>query len=272
MQNVDEKIVLDLETKKGFDEVGRNRLGELGVSVVGIYSYEEKSFRVFTEQQLQRLIPYFQKAKLIIGFNIKRFDYPVLQAYLDFDLNNLNTLDIFEEVHNRLGFRLGLDSLARATLNTGKTGSGLDALKYFRNGEIDKLKSYCEHDVLITRDIYEYGQDHGHLLYYRGLSLERIPVSWSTHQAIDVILKEAFTQHRTLKIEYSTPFTKSGQRHSREIDIYEIELGRIIAFCHLRKAMRTFNISRILSAKITDKAYEIPSDFDLRAFKAKQKF
>lgn len=270
--NIDDKIVLDLETKKSFDEVGRENLRLLGISVAGIYSYKDNEFKIFPEKDVTKLLSYLQQAELVIGFNIKQFDYPVLQPYLDFDLKSLHTLDIFEEVQNYLGFRLGLNSIARATLEIGKIGSGLDALKYFRQGEMDKLAQYCQHDVFITREIYEYGRKHGHLLYYRGTGLETIPIGWAECQTVDKILRVGFDQRKTLEIEYSTPANNAGQRHSREIDIYSFNLGRVIAYCHLRKDMRTFNIRRILSAKLTENRYKIPTDFNLQEFKAKQKF
>ena len=271
-KNRPEKIVLDLETKKSFNEVEGRNLELLGVSVVGIYSYKDNQFKVVTEKEIKQLLPYLQRAELVIGFNIKGFDYPVLQPYFDFDLKRLNSLDIFEEIRNSLGFRLGLNSIAKATLNIGKIGSGLDALKYFRQGEIDKLIKYCRHDVFVTRELYEYGRKHGHLLYYRGLRLETIPARWAECQTVDEVLRKAFDKHKILEIEYSSPANNAGQRHCRKIDIYNFDLGRVIAYCHLRGTMRTFNIRRILSAKLTENKYEIPADFSPQEYKAKQSF
>ncbi|MBN3039188.1 MAG: WYL domain-containing protein [Candidatus Omnitrophica bacterium] len=272
MPDKTEKIVLDLETKKGFQEVGRNNLGLLGISVAGFYSYKEDAYRVIPEADIAQLKPYLQQAELVIGFNLKRFDYPVLQPYMEFDVTQLNTLDMFEEVYNKLGFRLSLDSIAKATLQVGKTGSGLDALKFFQQGEMKKLAEYCRQDVYITKEVYEYGLKHGHLLYHNKLALETIPISWGESKNIKEILLDAFSEHKTIEIEYSASMANSGKRQPRKIDIYGFDLGRVIAFCHLRNNMRTFNIRRILSAKVTDKTYNIPAAFDLQAFIAKQKF
>ncbi len=272
MPGAGERIVLDLETKKGFDEVEGRNLELLGISVVAIYSYQENEFKVFWEKEIKLLLPYLERAKLVIGFNIKRFDFPVLQPYLDLDLKRLECLDILEEVQKSLGMRISLNSIARATLAVGKIGSGLDALKYFRQGQMDKLAEYCRHDVLITRQIYEYGCRHGHLLYYRGLALETIPIAFAECQTVIQTLREAFNQRRTLEIEYSSPSSNFGQRHKRKIDIYDFDLGRIVAYCHLRKQLRTFNIRRILSASLTGGKYKIPAHFNLQEFKAKQKF
>jgi len=272
MQVTEEKIVLDLETKKGFDEVGRQNLQLLGVSVVGIYSYKHDEFKVFLENELDKLISYLKEAKLVVGFNIKGFDYPVLQPYLNFDLSKLPTLDILEEIRNTLGFRLSLDSVAKASLDIGKSGSGLDALKYFREGNIKKLSEYCQRDVFVTREVYEYGRKNSHLLYRKGAGLETISASWGEGKSINKLLQEAFGERQGLEIEYSSPNNNNGQKHLRRIDIYAFDMGRIIAYCHLRSGLRTFNVRRILSAKLTENKYEIPASFNLQKFKAQQKY
>ncbi|MFC1698455.1 WYL domain-containing protein [Candidatus Omnitrophota bacterium] len=255
------KIVLDLETKKSFGQVENRRLDLMGVSVVGIYSYSEGQYKNFLEKDLNLLEPYLKAAEFIIGFNIIKFDFPVLQPYFNFDLTQLKKLDIFTEVESYLGHRLGLNALAQATLNHGKSATGLDALKYFRAGEIDQLIKYCQQDVQVTRELYEYGKTRGHLLYRRALRLETIPVSWAQGQTVSGLIEVAFREHRTLEIEYSSTNAQDGRRR-RQIDIYALELGRIVGFCHLRVALRTFNIRRILSAKLTERQYSIPSDFN----------
>lgn len=174
-------IVLDLETQRTFEEVGgRDDMDRLMVSVAGIYSYKEDAFTVYTEHEVFRLFPLLEAAGLIVGFNIKGFDYKVLQAYHHRPLDRLPTLDIMEEAVKALGHRLRLESLARASLGEGKIGTGLDAIRYFRNREMKKLKAYCLEDVKITRDLYEYGKRHKKLLYHdrKGEQILSFPVNW----------------------------------------------------------------------------------------------
>jgi DEAD/DEAH box helicase domain-containing protein len=176
-------IVLDLETQKTFEEVGgRDNARLLRVSLVGIYSYAQDLYRTFTEWETPGLKPILEEAGLVIGFNIKRFDYIVLEPYLKRSLQNLPTLDIMEAVVRSIGHRLSLNSLAQATLGHEKLGSGLDAIQYFRNGEIEKLKEYCLADVRLTRELYEYGRRHGRLHYRKDQSVYSIPVHWGTAQ------------------------------------------------------------------------------------------
>jgi len=52
---------------------------------------------------------------LITGFNIKRFDLPVLEPYLSISIYTLPTLDIMEEITRVTGHRVSLNSVAQAT-------------------------------------------------------------------------------------------------------------------------------------------------------------
>ncbi len=158
-------LVLDLETQKSFDEVNGRNFRDLLVSVVGLYSYQRDAFECYDEKDVHHLLPMLESADLVIGFNTKRFDYLVLEPYFKKTLDHIRSLDILEEVQKTLGHRLSLDTIAKATLNQSKIGEGLDAIRYFRAGEIDKLKKYCLEDVRLTRDLYEYGKKHGKLYY-----------------------------------------------------------------------------------------------------------
>jgi DEAD/DEAH box helicase domain-containing protein len=64
-----------------------------------------------------------------------------------------------------LGFRVKLDSIAEATLGRKKIGHGLEAIKWWRSGDKEKVMQYCLEDVKITKDIYEYALKNGHLKY-----------------------------------------------------------------------------------------------------------
>ncbi len=171
------KIVLDLETQKSFEEVGgRGKNHLLKISVCGIYDYSADRYQIFEEKELSRLFPLLQTADQIIGFNIKDFDFEVLRPYLNFDIHQIPYLDILREVEKVLGHRIKLDSIAQATLGSGKSGSGKEALLYFKNGRWDLLKKYCLDDVKITRQVYEYALKNSKLLYKDFFKTKEIPV------------------------------------------------------------------------------------------------
>ena len=121
-----------------------------------------------------------------MGFNVKRFDFRVLGAYTERDLGRLPTFDILEDVHRRLGFRLGLDHLARETLDRGKSADGLQAVEWFRQGEMEKLTAYCRDDVEATRDLFRHGLQNGHLVYRNreGDRRVRLLVDWKLEEMI----------------------------------------------------------------------------------------
>lgn len=161
-----DQVVLDLETQRAFSEVGEKKFADLGVSLVGVYFYATDRYETFEEAEIPLLEEKLSRSGRIIGFNIKRFDFPVLQPYFKrLDLAKLSSFDLLEELEKTLGHRVSLQSVSMATLNVGKGGSGLDAIHYYRAGEMDKLKKYCLEDVRLTKEIYEYGKKLGCVYY-----------------------------------------------------------------------------------------------------------
>ncbi|MBF0525688.1 MAG: DUF1998 domain-containing protein, partial [Deltaproteobacteria bacterium] len=173
-------LYFDLETQRLAQEVGgwgNTHLMRLAVGVV--YDSLANDFFCFTEDQAPALIDKLKSADLVVGFNVKKFDYGVLKAYTDMDLTKLPTLDMLEHVHQTVGFRLSLDHLAQETLGRGKTGVGLESVTWFKQGLIDKVIDYCREDVRITRDLFLFGLEHGHVLFKNKQGRQvRIPVKW----------------------------------------------------------------------------------------------
>lgn len=157
-------VVFDVETQKSFDEVGgRSHKHKLGISVAVTYNSRTDAYTSYREHELEALVAELRDTDLVVGFNHIGFDYPVLQAYTDFDLYTLPSLDIMLSLEHSLGYRIALDKVASATLGVGKSGHGLQAIEWFRDGEWDKLIKYCRQDVKVTKEIYEFGRDNGFL-------------------------------------------------------------------------------------------------------------
>ena len=191
-------LVLDLETQKSFKEVGKSKalsLSKLKVSVVCIYDYLTGQYAAFEENEIMRLDQRFQTADLIIGFNIRHFDMQVLEPYLFKSIQTLPVLDLLDDIEKARGHRASLDSVARATLKEGKSGSGLDALAYFKEGRMEELKKYCMDDVRLTKDVYEYGCREGKILFTSTWDFKtyEIPVNWkqATAEFLDKTKKTA---------------------------------------------------------------------------------
>ncbi len=173
-------VVFDLETQRSFDEVGgRSQFHKLGVSVAVAYRYDTDEFLVVQEDTIDQLIELLLGADLVIGYNIKGFDYEVLRAYTEEDLHGVPTLDLMEHLEERLGFRPKLESVVMPTLGTGKLADGLQALEWWRDGEIDKIVEYCREDVRVTRDLYDFGKRNRCVMVTRfGGKPRQVEVSW----------------------------------------------------------------------------------------------
>ncbi len=160
-------VLFDLETLRSATEVGGwGHAHRMGVAVGVVCHLEEGRFEVFPEPQVRALIETLKAASLVIGFNIRRFDYRVLSGYTGEDYARLlPTLDLLEDVHSRLGFRVGMGHLALETLGMPKSADGLQSLEWVRQGRLDLVEQYCRKDVEILRDLYLHGRREGFLLY-----------------------------------------------------------------------------------------------------------
>jgi DEAD/DEAH box helicase domain-containing protein len=173
-------LFFDLETQRTFDEVGgRHNLARLGLAVGVIYDTSTQEYRAYTEEAADKLVEELVQADLVVGFNLLGFDYAVLQPYTDYPLQALPTVDLLRDIHQQLGFRLSLQALSEATLGARKSADGLQSVAWFRQGEVDKVIEYCRRDVELTRQLYEYGRQRGHVLYWdRRGQMRKVLVSW----------------------------------------------------------------------------------------------
>lgn len=172
--------VLDIETRRSAEEVGGwHRAERMGISCVVVYDSREDRCFEFHQDETDALVKRLQHLHLVVGFNIKRFDYRVLSGHSDFNFTALPTLDMLDEVHKCLGFRLSLDHLAQNTLGAKKSADGLQALKWWKEGRIREIIDYCRTDVEITRDLFLYGKKNGYLLFKNKAGrMVRVPVDW----------------------------------------------------------------------------------------------
>ncbi len=181
-------VYFDLETQRSFGDVGGfSHKEKMGVSVGVTYSTRRGTYEIYDEKGMEKLGNELIRADLVVGWNHMQFDYPVLQPYVFHTLveQTLN-LDMMLELETLLGFRLKLDSVASATLGTGKTADGLDALRwwqeYKKTGEfapMRKIAEYCAYDVKVTKCVHEFALQHGFLKYDdKGGRIAEIAVNW----------------------------------------------------------------------------------------------
>jgi len=162
------EVIFDIESQRLFNEVEGNDPAQLGVSIVSAYIRTvnemqdeiQGEMRSFWEHELNKLWPIMATADRIIGFNSVKFDVPVLAPYAPENFPKLPHFDIMAHVRAALGHSLGLAHLGEHTLGRGKTDIGTNAVLYWKTHDeesLAKLKNYCEADVALTRDLYDYG-------------------------------------------------------------------------------------------------------------------
>ncbi len=170
------EVIFDLETKRIFSDVGKKDPGLLGVSVLSLYSRKlddqfretEGLMQSFWEEDFEGMWGIFARADRIIGFNSLGFDVLALRPYAPSYFNKLPHFDILNEIKILTDHRISLDAIAKDTLGKAKIDSGLNAVVYWNKHDIEslaKLKKYCEEDVVITREIYDFARKNGYLTF-----------------------------------------------------------------------------------------------------------
>ena len=176
------KITFDIETKNTFEDIGENNPALLDISIVCIHDSETDKYDSFLEDDFDRLWPILESADMLIGFNSDHFDIPLLNKHYHGDLTTIKSLDILKEIKNSIGKRYKLDNIANATLDEGKTGNGLEAITWWKTGEIEKIRKYCLDDVRITKAIYDFALKNNYLKYKEpnnSFNTKKIPLDTS---------------------------------------------------------------------------------------------
>lgn len=172
-------VSFDLETQRTFHELeGKRDPSKLKMSVGVIRHEDTDEFDVFREDDVDELIDLLFSAETVIGYNLKSFDYGVLEPYTPLSFSEVSTLDMMTEIEKELDRRIKLDDVARATLGSTKSADGLQAVRWFREGKMDRIIDYCREDVRITSEVYRFGRDHGHIKVPRHDESLRVQVDW----------------------------------------------------------------------------------------------
>jgi hypothetical protein len=174
-------VYFDLETQRTANDVGGwDKKSDMKMSLGVTYSTNLNEYRIYTEKRVNDLVQQLLRADLVVGFNIVNFDYEVLMGYTVLDLpGQLRSLDLLVEVEKTLGNKLRLDNIAQATLGLGKTGDGVDAIKWWREKRLMDVAEYCCFDVKVTKLVHEHGLEHRELFYTDKFSRkQRVEIAW----------------------------------------------------------------------------------------------
>lgn len=156
----------DIETRRLFSEAG-GEINRLQLAVAALI-VDDEPVRFFEEEDVAGLFEALKEADQIVGHNVVRFDYAVLDPYAAFNVCREflpKTVDTLLEIKKKTGALVSLDNLALNNLGRGKTDSAKRMPILWRLGYCDKVKEYCAADVELVRDIYRKGKTERKLTY-----------------------------------------------------------------------------------------------------------
>ncbi len=82
------------------------------------------------------------------------------------------------------------------------------------------------------------------------------------------LLRSATHEHRRISVLYQSQAESQPER--RRIDPYALVFRSgwwyLVGYCHLRSALRTFRVDRMQKLNILETIFEVPADFDVRAY------
>ena len=158
-------VTFDIETANWMSDIGTSDPADLTFALVCIHDSDTGEYKSFLEPELPQLWKILENIDLLVGYNSDHFDIPLLNKYYPGDLTRIKSLDIMKEVQRVVGRRLRLDAIADGTLGKKKSGDGAQSIKWWRAGEVDKVRQYCLKDVEITREIFDYALKNGNVKY-----------------------------------------------------------------------------------------------------------
>ena len=158
-------VVFDIETANWMSDTGSSDPADLTIAIVCLWDSGTDMYSSYLESELPKMWPILERTDILVGYNSDHFDVPLLNKYYPGDLTRIKSLDLMNEVYKTLGRRLKLDSIAEGTLDEKKSASGPQSLRWWRAGEIEKVRAYCQRDVEITKKIFDHALAKGAIKY-----------------------------------------------------------------------------------------------------------
>jgi DEAD/DEAH box helicase domain-containing protein len=174
-------VYFDVETQRSAAEVGGWRhIDRMGLALAVVWDDRTGECTTYREADVAALVTHLERADLVVGYNVLRFDYRVLGAYTDRPLERLPTFDLLVALRAALGRRISLGNVGGATLGRAKTADGLQSLEWVRTGRWHEVEAYCRADVELTRAVFQHAIGCGWLAFERdGRLLRTPPLDWT---------------------------------------------------------------------------------------------
>lgn len=181
MENIRRNIVVfDCEIKNVIDgrNVTWNDHDKMGISVACLFDYMTGDYVTYMDDNLHELPRRLAQAELVVGFNIKGFDLPLVAKTPECKglplIPDSKIYDILEKSRMACGWKPGkeysrypsglkLDDHLRATFGPGavKTDHGANAPLHWQNRKLGTLVSYCLADVKREKQLFDHIVNYG---------------------------------------------------------------------------------------------------------------
>jgi len=110
-------FIFDLHTKQTFDEVGgKKHIEKMGISIATLLDFESGELQLFSEKDLDKIINLLKNAYLVVGINLQKFSFRVLEGISHSNLSSVKNLDILKYVKKKVHFKPAPEDLFAATL------------------------------------------------------------------------------------------------------------------------------------------------------------
>ena len=158
--NGKKRITFDIET------TGLNPWYGAQITCICARTQDGESFSMASEQEdniLECFVNWLsyreQETFFLLSKNGKMFDVPfIIARALILGLNTEDFLELLDYDHFDLqGITkkwISLDDMARILRCEVKSGTGLDAIRLFKEGKLEDLEAYCMQDVNVTEQVF----------------------------------------------------------------------------------------------------------------------
>ena len=161
MKKTEQFIYFDLESQLTAEEVGgwdktKTRLRKFSVAVA--FSTIDQRLHIFSEKDIAKLMQLLQSGPVVVGYNIKNFDFEILSGYPKVKTGKIKCLDLMLAIQEKTGQRVSLTDLREANFFEFEPEDYEDSITLWKKGMIYQLIEQCCNDVLAMKQIHELGR------------------------------------------------------------------------------------------------------------------
>lgn len=150
-------VFFDIEIQRPATEVGSwDEMHRAGLAIAVAWKWPSRKFQVFQSHQTKEISRLFRNIDLLIGYNILRFDIPLLRTSGCRIPKKLKVIDVLWEIEGRCGRRFSLDAMLEANFGIKQEQKDpLHTIKLWKKRRMVELVQECVNDVVGMHMLYE---------------------------------------------------------------------------------------------------------------------